>query len=157
MIEIIKTHDLATFDKATEGSVGYDLSITKDITLSSETPHALAPTGICINMTKFGIYGMVTARSSLYSRTRCVLGNGVGIIDNDYLGEIKISLLYCPGRRSGYTSEITIEAGDRIAQFIFMPIMIPTPINFVEKFGITTARNDGGFGSSDICGGKIIC
>ena len=46
-----------------------------------------------------------------------MLGNGTGLIDSDYRGEIFVSLW----NRSEYT--ITIEQDQRIAQMVFMPFV----------------------------------
>jgi len=69
-----------------------------------------------------------------------VLGNLVGLIDSDYQGQLFIS---CWNR--GDTA-YTIEAGDRIAQLLVIPV-VQVQLNQVDSFD-DSDRGTGGFGHS---------
>ncbi len=77
------------------------------------------------------------ARSGLAARHGITLLNGVGTIDADYRGEIKV-LLYNCGRET-----FRITAGDRIAQMVVALshrlVCLPQP----------ATQRQGGFGSTD--------
>lgn len=124
----------------TDGSVGLDLhtyALSFDIPPFSQV---IVPTGVSINIKDPNVMGMIVPRSSVGSRG-LVLGNGTGIIDSDYQGEIKL-VLY------NRTSEpVWLEEDERVAQLIFVPII---KANFKEvlEFSNTTERGVGGFGST---------
>ena len=67
-----------------------------------------------------------------------MLLNGVGVIDSDYRGNIKIPLKNISDNR------YTIEVGDRIAQLVIMPIIL---CDFIDSWN-DTERGTGGFGST---------
>ena len=68
------------------------------------------------------------------------MSNGVGVIDSDYTGEIKVAL--CNISDADYV----INPGDRIAQMVIMPV---AAIEFIEADELDeTERGDGGFGST---------
>ena len=68
------------------------------------------------------------------------LSNGVGVIDRDYTGEIRVGLVNLA------PEAYTIEPGERIAQLAVMPVWFPTlqEVDALEK----TTRGAGGFGST---------
>ncbi|NXD74792.1 POK9 protein, partial [Eolophus roseicapillus] len=121
---------------ATAGSLGLDLAAAVKTTLMTTHPVRI-PTGIYGPIEIKGqIYGgLLLGRSSVSIMGLFVLP---GVIDADYTGEIQIMAytLYPP---------ITVEAGQRIAQFIPLP---------QTTKGIQTLmqgpRNNQGFGSSGI-------
>ena len=82
----------------------------------------------------------VFSRSGLGTKDGLTVSQGVGVINPDYRGEIKVSLL----NTSDKTRRIT--RGQRIAQLVFMPIF-QAVINPVEELG-STDRGAGGFGST---------
>lgn len=59
--------------------------------------------------------GLVFARSGLAVKHGLTLSNGVGVIDSDYTGEIKVGLVNLSDKA------YTIEPGERIAQLVIMP------------------------------------
>lgn len=139
---------------ATEGSVGIDLRASKeefthpnDADCIQHNPIVLFPgevklikTGIAINMKNSYLCGVILPRSGLGHNHGIILGNGTGLIDNDYQGEIKVSLW----NRSDKAHAIYI--GDRIAQLIFLPI-IKAQFDVVDSF-TPTERGESGFGST---------
>ena len=70
-----------------------------------------------------------------------MLGNSVGLIDSDYQGEIKVSLM-----NRGSVQQV-VHNGDRIAQLLFLPV-IPVEFETVEDFNEETERNEQGFNST---------
>ena len=68
------------------------------------------------------------------------LVNGIGTIDCDYRGEIKIILSTCG------EIPVSLNAGDRIAQGVISAL---TRVELIETDHLsTTVRGDGGFGST---------
>ena len=111
----------------------------------SETTHiapgvvTLVPTGIAVAIPE-GHVGLLAARSSLATKKAMTLANGVGVIDSDYRGEIKIPIIPLDGCHN------LIQAGQKIAQLIILPIATPT-VEVVADLDETT-RNTGSFGST---------
>ena len=100
-------------------------------------------TGIALDMGAGGnLCGMVVPRSGLGSRGM-VLANGTGIIDPDYHGEIIVKL------RNVSDEPIQVNAFDRIAQILFVPVFFPA-WEVVEEFTRTTERGTSGFGSTGV-------
>jgi len=141
--------DAVTPTQGTPGSAGYDLYAIEDVDMSSyyidDRAYPLR-TGLSLEIpsgTPFTKYvGLVFARSSLHKR-HLALANGVGVIDSDYRGEIKI-LLKCTDPMD--TNQFVM-AGDRVAQLVIMPV---ANIEFKEVAELTnTSRGFGGFGSTD--------
>jgi len=128
-------------EHATQGSAGFDLRACVDATLTM-APGAveLIPTGIALYIEDPGLAGLLLPRSGLGHKHGIVLGNLVGLIDSDYQGQLFVS---CWNRSD---TEFTIEAGDRIAQLVIVPV-VQTSFNIVDEFTLTD-RGSGGFGSS---------
>lgn len=137
--EIWKENDLAY---ATEFSAGVDLRACIDVAELEIGPgeKAAIPAGLAIEILEPSIAAYVFSRSGLGTKEGLTVSQGVGVIDPDYRGEIKISLLNTSDEPR------RIRRGQRIAQMVFMPIfqglLIP-----VQELG-TTKRGAGGFGST---------
>lgn len=122
----------------TAQSAGFDLAPRVTVTLAPNQT-LLAPTGVVVEC-PIGYYLQVVARSSLPLKKGLVIANAVGIIDPDYSGpsdEIFLQLRNISDR------SVTVAAGERVAQGIFVP--------FVQaEFVSTTATrpNRGGIGST---------
>lgn len=126
--------------RATSGSAGMDLSacIEEPITLAPGS-RILIPTGIAAAIPQ-GAAGMIYARSSLGVKYGIALSNGVGVIDSDYRGEIHVGLC-------NFSSEpYTIHPGERIAQLVLHPVLLPEVLETQELDD--TQRGTGGFGST---------
>lgn len=130
---------------ATEHSAGLDLRACIDTDELEIGPgeKAAIPAGVAIEIREPSVAAYVFSRSGLGTKEGLTVSQGVGVIDPDYRGEIKVSLLNTSGevRR--------IKRGQRIAQLVFMPIF-QAVINPVDELG-DTDRGAGGFGST----GKI--
>ncbi len=127
--------------RATRGSAGADLfaCIDEDITIKPNE-RVLIPTGIAIELQSVETGAFIFPRSSLSSKHGISLANCVGVIDSDYRGEIKVPVI----NHSGTT--YTIHDGERIAQMVILPVILPL---FIETENLNeTERADGGFGST---------
>lgn len=126
----------------TQGSSGMDLraNLDKKIILKS-LERTLVPTGIYIELPQ-GYEAQIRARSGLALKKGLSLPNGIGTIDSDYRGELKIIFVNL-GKE-----DIEINDGDRIAQMVIMKIERPE-IEEVEILG-DTERSRGGFGHTGL-------
>jgi len=128
-------------ERKTDGSVGYDLKA--NLTGNFETWMAFetkqVPTGLKIEIPK-GKCGLVFLRSSLALYSPFMLANGVGVIDSDYRGEIKLLI------RNTSSKRCVINRNDRIAQLVIIDCFTPELVK--AKFLTETVRNEGGFGST---------
>lgn len=126
--------------RGTRDSAGYDLCARLDaavVLLPGE--RALIPTGIAVEIPR-GAAGFVFGRSGLGVKHGISPSNAVGVIDSDYRGELLVGLTN--HSRQAYT----IEAGERIAQLVLMPVFAPE----IEECDALsdTVRGEGGFGST---------
>ena len=127
---------------ATEGSAGLDLCACIDEPLAiTSGERILVNTGIAVQINDKNLAGFIFARSGLASKKGISLSNGVGLIDSDYINELKVAMVN--------TSSEThiINPGDRIAQFVVMPV-INVVWEQVDDLEVTTRI--GGFGSTGI-------
>ena len=128
-------------DYATPGSAGMDLRACIDNSMSLEPGETkLIPTGIAIHIADPSLAATILPRSGLGHKHGIVLGNLVGLIDSDYLGQIFIS---CWNRSD---TAFEINPGDRMAQLVFLPVVM-AKFDIVEEFD-TSDRGEGGFGHS---------
>ena len=84
--------------------------------------------------------GLVYPRSGLASKFGVTLANCVGVIDSDYRGELLVAMT------NHSQTDYTIQPGDRIAQLVVTPILLPEPVEAEELD--STMRGEGGFGST---------
>ena len=98
------------------------------------------PTGIAIGLPSPETVGLIYARSGLAVKHGLALSNGVGVIDSDYTGEIRVGLVNLSD------TAYTIEPGERIAQLVIAPVLLPEIVETDELD--QTARGAGGFGST---------
>lgn len=96
----------------------------------------LVDTGIAVKI-PYGYAGFIYNRSSQGKRN-VIIPHAVGIIDTDYRGNLKVLL------KNISEDPYKIELGDRIAQLVIAPIVLPT----FEDIWNDTARGIGGFGST---------
>jgi len=130
--------------RATDGSAGYDLCACIDAPIALEPGgRAVIPTGIAIALPSNNMAAFIFARSGLAVKHGIAPANAVGVIDSDYRGEILVGLT------NHYQEPYTIKPGERIAQMVIMPVLLP---EIVAADTLTeTERGAGGFGST----GKI--
>ncbi len=126
-------------DYATGGSAGIDLRACLDQTLTLDPGLCeLIPSGMAIHIADPELAAVILPRSGLGHKRGIVLGNGVGLIDSDYQGQVMVS---CWNRG---TAAYTVEPGDRIAQMVFVPV-VQADFEVVDEFK-PSGRHTGGFG-----------
>lgn len=126
---------------ATSGAAGMDLPacIDEPVTIKARA-RAKIPTGIAVALPSNEYAALVYVRSSLGFKKGVTLSNSVGVIDSDYRGEIFVSL------NNISDEDYTVMPGERIAQLIVTPVVIPE-ISVVDEL-TETKRGEGGFGST---------
>lgn len=117
--------------------------------LHSAERHVLAPgarqtvgTGVSIALPD-GYVAFVVPRSGLAAKHGITIVNSPGTVDAGYRGEIRITLL-----NTDTEHPFAIEAGDRIAQLIVMPVSRATFIPVQKLPG--SHRGEAGFGSTGV-------
>jgi dUTP pyrophosphatase len=85
--------------------------------------------------------GLLLPRSGLARDHGISLVNSPGLIDSGYRGELRVLLL-----NNDPAETFRVEAGDRIAQLVLVPIALPVPVEAAVL--ADSARAGGGFGSS---------
>ncbi|EFI42279.1 MULTISPECIES: dUTP diphosphatase [Peptoniphilus] len=126
----------------TEGSSGMDLqaNIEEPIVLKS-LDRTLIPTGLFIELPN-GYEAQVRARSGLALKKGLSLPNGIGTIDSDYRGEIKVIIINL-GKE-----DVIINPGDRIAQLVIIKYE-RVELDIVNELN-ETDRESGGFGHTGV-------
>lgn len=85
-----------------------------------------------------GYYGHLTLRSSA-GKKGLIIPNGVGIIDSDYRGNLKLLV-------SALAEPTLIPAGERVCQLVILPLPpVDVEVGVVDT---DTDRGQGGFGST---------
>ncbi|SHI00090.1 dUTP diphosphatase [Sporanaerobacter acetigenes] len=141
-LEIVNKSPFPLPNYLTEGSAGIDLYANIDESmLLKPLERILIPTGIHISIPT-GYEAQIRARSGLALKYGITLANGIGTIDSDYRGEIKIILINLG------QEDFIINSGDRIAQMVFIKYEKVTLIE-VNKLD-ETKRGSGGFGHTGI-------
>jgi dUTP pyrophosphatase len=127
---------------ATDGSAAIDLRacIAEPATICPGGRNLIA-TGLAINMMDPGLVAIVASRSGLSLKHGVRVAQGIGVIDADYHGEIKVILA------NDGTEPYVVNIGDRIAQLMFQPV-VQVAFHYTDEFSITTERGAGGFGHS---------
>ena len=127
---------------ATSGASGMDLraNLDEDLVIKSGEIQ-LVPTGIFMEIPE-GYEGQVRARSGLALKYGISLPNGIGTIDSDYRGELKVILI------NHGKEDFVIKNGDRIAQIVFIKYE-KAELEIVESLE-DTERSEGGFGSTGV-------
>lgn len=141
-IRFQKLHPNAVLpQRATPGSAGLDLvACLQEPVQLLPGGRAMVPTGLAMALPTAEWVGLVYARSGLAVRHGITLSNCVGVIDSDYRGEIRVGL--CNLGQEAYT----IQPGERIAQLVITPVLLP-PVEQVDELD-STERGTGGFGST---------
>lgn len=142
-IKILNQSQFPLPEYQTIGSSGVDLRVNLEAKMII-MPHKVyqIPTGIFLEM-PIGVEAQIRARSGLALKHGLSLVNGVGTIDADYRGEIKIILINLLDK------PYQLEPGERIAQMVFAEYV---KADFIEVFSTeelaSSERGDGGFGHS---------
>ncbi|MCQ2546701.1 MAG: dUTP diphosphatase [Clostridia bacterium] len=126
----------------TEGSAGMDIKAWLDEPVTiMPWKRCLVPTGLFMEIEP-GYEVQIRARSGLAVRHGIGLVNGIGTIDSDYRGEVKVALVNMSDE------PFTISSGDRIAQIVVaqLPEVTVVPADELNE----TDRGSGGFGHTGI-------
>jgi len=140
ILKIRKLDPEATIPRrGTSKSSGLDLSALNDhFILPGQTK--LVKTGIAVDIPD-GYEIQVRARSGVSLRTPLRLANSIGTVDQDYQGDVSVLLW-----NSGDTP-VVVNAGDRIAQMVLCPVLLPE-IEVVNEVFNVSSRGENGFGST---------
>ena len=141
-LKIKRVHPDAVLPRrATDGSAGMDLCarLSEPLTVAAGE-RVCIPTGIAVGLPSPETVALIFARSGLAVRHGLTLSNCVGVIDSDYTGEIQVGLI------NQSAEPYTVQPGERIAQMVIAPVLLPT-VREVEEL-TETARGAGGFGST---------
>lgn len=144
ILKIKKLNENAVIpEMATSGSAGMDLRacITEDIIINPGQ-RALISTGLAIALESNAYVAYIYARSGLAVKSGITLANCVGVIDSDYRGELKVGLVNISDK------PFTVSNGERIAQLVIAPVIVPEVVEVDELD--ETERAAGGFGSTGI-------
>jgi dUTP pyrophosphatase len=142
-MRISRIRDVKVPARGTDRSAGIDFFVPNDFTATSILPgeSALIPSGIKAEIPT-GL--MLTAFNKSGVATKKSLIKGAEVCDEDYQGEIHIHVINVG------TEPQTIEPGQKLIQFILVPVFYDTveevPVN--ELFSTQTERGEGGFGST---------
>lgn len=118
----------------------YDLFMPAAGTVYARQNHALmVPLGFAAEVPE-GHVALLLPRSSAGAKQGLSLNNTCGIIDADYRGEWKAAL------RVHNAAPLNWRAGDRLLQFLLVPVLCPTLALVTEL--AATDRGAGGFGST---------
>ncbi len=139
-IQIINKSIYSLPSYATSGSAGADLcaDINESFTIK-KGGICLIPTGISIALPT-GFEAQIRSRSGMTLKHGIVVANGIGTIDSDYRGEIKVILHNISDK------DYTLNPGEKIAQMVISRFCQAKFI--VSETLDDTLRGDGGFGHS---------
>ena len=126
---------------ATPGAAAADLCALLDEPLTiAPMQRVLVPTGLAIELPGPDCVALVYARSGLSIKHGLCMANGVGVIDSDYRGELRVPMVNLSD------APYTVQPGERVAQLC---IALVWQAAFVPADTLTdTARGAGGFGST---------
>ena len=141
-VKVVKNNEFKLPKYETKGSAGVDLQANVENTVVLKPmERALVPTGLFIELPE-GYEAQVRARSGLAIKHGISLVNGIGTIDSDYRGEIKVILINLGDK------DFTINSGDRIAQMVFIKHE-QADFELVEELE-SSERGAGGFGHTGV-------
>ena len=139
-LPVTKLVDVATLPtRANEGDAGLDLYACEAAHIGPGERWGVG-TGVGVQIPE-GHAGLVLPRSGLARDHGIGLVNSPGLIDSGYRGEVRVLLL-----NTDPAETFRVEAGDRIAQLVLVPIALGDPVE-VESL-TESLRGAGGFGSS---------
>src|SRR3954470_15294793 len=119
------------------GAIGLDLYANQTQVIPAGQ-RKLVPSGVAMEIPE-GHYGRVAPRSSLSLKN---IDIGAGVIDPDYRGEVKALVI------NNSNEDLQINKHDRVAQVILEQAIVPKIQEVKQLSG--TARNDKGFGSTNV-------
>ena len=140
LVKMVVEDDSLTPEYKTSGASGADLRANEDCILQP-LERKLIKTGVRVGIPQ-GFEGQVRARSGLSAKKGLTLVNGIGTIDSDYRGEVKVILI------NHGAQDFLVTHGLRIAQLVIAPV---EQGHFIEVGSLSeTNRGDQGFGSTGV-------
>jgi dUTP pyrophosphatase len=129
---------------ATEGASAFDIRCSESGFLKSGEFKAIN-TGLYFELPE-GFDLRIFPRSGLAFKNGITVLNSLGLIDNDYVGEVKVILI------NHSKVDFEYSYGDRIAQGVISAVTAKNSFNFnqVNEFTKETERGKNGFGSTGI-------
>jgi dUTP pyrophosphatase len=121
-----------------DGAAGCDLTSSMDQVIEPQS-WGVVPTGLFLEVPP-GHEAQIRSRSGLAVKHGVFVLNGIGTVDSDYRGEIKVILANMSHR------PFIIKKGDRIAQMVFAQFSRAI-FEKVDELS-DTPRGAGGFGST---------
>lgn len=138
-LKIKKLHSNAVMPEySREGDVGLDLT-AHSVRYDLETDTHIYGFGLAVEIPQ-GHFGLIFPRSSIFKMDQS-LTNAVGVIDENYRGELKAVF-----RDSRSSHCVRYDVGQRIAQLVILPYP-KVEIQEVDELSDTN-RGSAGFGSS---------
>ncbi|HZH93949.1 MAG TPA: dUTP diphosphatase [Tissierellaceae bacterium] len=137
-VKVVNMGSLSLPEYKTAGASGVDLMANLESTVVLKPMERfMVPTGLFVEIPE-GYEAQIRGRSGLAAKNGISLANGVGTIDSDYRGEIKVILINLGNE------PFEIKHGDRIAQMILAKYekIEFTLVDSLEE----TDRGSGGFG-----------
>lgn len=122
--------------RAHSSDAGADLFSYEDYCEIYPGEQKLVDTGVAVKI-PYGYAGFIYNRSS-QGKKGISIPHSVGVIDTDYRGNLKVLL------KNISEDPYVIKKGDRVAQLVIAPIVLPT----FEDIWNDTTRGTGGFGST---------
>jgi len=137
ILQVAKLTDKAIIPtRGSDKAAGYDLYSAYDYVIPARGK-ILAKTDVQIKV-PHGTYGRVAPRSGLAWKQHIDIG--AGVVDEDYRGNVGVVMF------NHSEVEVTIKAGDRVAQLVCEKISYPD-IQVLDTLD-ETIRGEGGFGST---------
>lgn len=145
-LKVKKLHpDAIIPTRANPTDSGMDLYSLEDVVLKpGETK--LIKTGITFEI-PVGYEIQVRPRSGMSLKTKFRIANAPGTVDQSYRGDISIIGVNTGNPLSSRDGLIEIKKGDRVAQAVLCPVIIPQLVE-VKEFDNQTIRGANGFGST---------
>lgn len=125
---------------ASAGAAGCDVTASEDV-LIPKGGWALVPTGLFMDIPR-GYECQIRSRSGLAAKEGVFVLNGIGTVDFDYKGEIKV-ILANMGK-----NDFFVEKGMRIAQLVFAPVTSVVFQKCNQSDLSFSVRGKSGFGST---------
>lgn len=126
-------------ERANSTDAGCDLFSIKKHTIKPGESE-LIPTGLRCKFNN-GYVMMFKDKSGRSVKNK--LKVGAGIIDSEYRGELIIHIFNMG------TEEVEIKKGEKVCQFLIMPVWCGQP-RAIKEISTNTSRGEGGFGSTGV-------
>lgn len=127
--------------RSTDLSGGYDIYLPENVVIKYDEPTEIA-LGFAMEVPENHV-AILAPRSSAGSKLGIKLTNTMGVIDADYRGEWIAKVILDLDK-----DEIFCKAGERILQFIVVPVLTST-LELVDELS-STDRDAGGYGSTGV-------